>query len=235
MVKTLTQNVADNLIRMIRNENYTPGMKLPTEKELCERFNVGRNTIREALRILASKNVIVVRQGSGSFICENPGITDDPLGLRLINNRKQVTFDLFEVLIMLEPSVAGLAARNATDEDIKALEVMVDELERILRGTSPSELNPEEKKAYIELTAKFHGQIVECAHNLVLTNLAPVIKSGLIYYLSETDPDYLYNRFPRTILNYIKDHDAVSATSEMRFHLLYDKHMLRKNDDIDEQ
>jgi len=234
MTKTLTLEVADSLISMIRKENYTPGMKLPTEKELCERFHVGRNTIREALRILASKNVIAVRQGSGSFISENPGITDDPLGLRLINDRKQVTFDLFEVLIILEPSVAGLAARNATKEDIEALEILVEELEQKQGDPASRDIDPQKKRDYIELMAQFHGRIMESAHNLALTNLTPVVESGIIYYLSEAAPDSLFNHFPRTIFEYIRDHDSVSATSEMRFHLLYDKHMIRKADDIEE-
>ena len=223
MAKTLVQSTADSLIKMIREENYESGSKLPTEKDLCGRFNVGRNTIREALKILASKNIITIRRGSGSFITETPGLAKDPLGLELIDDRKQVTFDLFEVLIMLEPSVAGMAAKNATDADVAALEQLVIEMEQHVGS----------KHDYAILSAQFHSRLVESAHNLVLTNMKSVIESGILYYSSGLTPDSLYNNFPRTMLGYVKTRDAISATSEMRFHLLYDKHMLRKNDIID--
>ena len=223
MSKTLVQETAEGLLKMIRSEEYLPGMKLPTEKILCERFRIGRNTLREALKILVSKNVVETRKGSGSFITETPGLSDDPLGLEMIGDRKQVTFDLFEVLIMLEPSVAGLAARNATEADIMALEEIVKQMES----------HTGSKQELAILSARLHSRLVESAHNLVLTNMKPVIESGILYYSKGLTPDRMHNNFPRTILNYIKEHDSISATSEMRFHLLYDKHMLRKNDIID--
>ena len=49
------------------------GDKLPTEKELCESTGAGRNTVREALKILASRNVLEIRQGAGTFVSENRG------------------------------------------------------------------------------------------------------------------------------------------------------------------
>ena len=62
--KTLAEQVADGIMNLIQETPYKAGDKLPTEKELCESTGAGRNTVREALKILASRNVLEIRQGA---------------------------------------------------------------------------------------------------------------------------------------------------------------------------
>ena len=76
--RTRTEQASEDLIELIRQKNYTPGDKLPTEAELSELLQVGRNTVREALRLLVSRNIVVIRQGSGTFLSEKQGVSDDP-------------------------------------------------------------------------------------------------------------------------------------------------------------
>ena len=76
--KTLAEKTAEAIKAMIQKDRYEPGQKLPTEKELCEMLNVGRNTLREAERILQSHNIVTIRQGSGTYISEKYGVADDP-------------------------------------------------------------------------------------------------------------------------------------------------------------
>ena len=71
--QTLVEQTTQRLLEMIQREGYGPGDKLPTETELVRRLGVGRNTVREALRSLASRNVVTVRQGAGTFISEKNG------------------------------------------------------------------------------------------------------------------------------------------------------------------
>ena len=78
--QTLGEKTAQMLLEMIQKEGFGPGDKLPTEAELVESLGVGRNTVREALRILMSRNIVTIRQGSGTFISEKKGVVDDPLG-----------------------------------------------------------------------------------------------------------------------------------------------------------
>lgn len=108
--QTLTKWAADELITMIREKNYGPGDKLPTEAELMELLNVGRNTVREALRLLVSRNIVIIRQGSGIFVSEKQGVADDPFGFSLVSDRRKLTRDLIQVRVMLEPDIAALAA-----------------------------------------------------------------------------------------------------------------------------
>lgn len=60
--QTLGEKTAQNLLEMIQQKEYAPGDKLPTEAELVETLGVGRNTVREALRILMSRNIVTIRQ-----------------------------------------------------------------------------------------------------------------------------------------------------------------------------
>ena len=62
--KTLAEQVADGIMNLIQETPYKAGDKLPTEKELCESTGAGRNTVREALKILASRKCL--RDPSGS-------------------------------------------------------------------------------------------------------------------------------------------------------------------------
>ena len=111
--KTLAEQVADGIMNLIQETPYKAGDKLPTEKELCERTGAGRNTVREALKILASRNVLEIRQGAGTFVSEKQGIPDDPLGFSMVNDHVKLTKDLLQVRIMLEPQIAALAAQCA--------------------------------------------------------------------------------------------------------------------------
>lgn len=92
--QTLGEKTAQMLLEMIQKEGFGPGDKLPTEAELVESLGVGRNTVREALRILMSRNIVTIRQGSGTFISEKKGVVDDPLGFSMMEDRRRLTEDL---------------------------------------------------------------------------------------------------------------------------------------------
>ena len=127
--KTLAEQVADGIMNLIQETPYKAGDKLPTEKELCESTGAGRNTVREALKILASRNVLEIRQGAGTFVSEKQGIPDDPLGFSMVNDHVKLTRDLLQVRIMLEPQIAALAAQCAKEHEIKELEEILEEME----------------------------------------------------------------------------------------------------------
>ena len=79
--KGLPQKISDDIIALILEENLKPGDKLPNETILSQRLDVGRSSLREAMKLLASRNIVTVRQGSGTYIAASPGMVEDPLGL----------------------------------------------------------------------------------------------------------------------------------------------------------
>ena len=211
--KTLAEQVADGIMNLIQETPYKAGDKLPTEKELCERTGAGRNTVREALKILASRNVLEIRQGAGTFVSEKQGIPDDPLGFSMVNDHVKLTKDLLLVRIMLEPQIAALAAQCAKEHEIKELEEILEEMEAAMK----------KREDYSELDTKFHTKIAQCTHNIVMENLLPVIGKGVAVFAKEvaqTEYDRTWISH-RKIFCYIRDHKPFEAEMEMQYHLLY--------------
>ena len=211
--KTLAEQVADGIMNLIQETPYKAGDKLPTEKELCESTGAGRNTVREALKILASRNVLEIRQGAGTFVSEKQGIPDDPLGFSMVNDHVKLTKDLLQVKIMLEPQIAALAAQCAKEHEIRELEEILEEMEAAMK----------KKEDYSELDTKFHTKIAQCTHNIVMENLLPVIGKGVAVFAKEvaqTEYDRTWISH-RKIFCYIRDHKPFEAEMEMQYHLLY--------------
>ena len=211
--KTLAEQVADGIMNLIQETPYRAGDKLPTEKELCESTGAGRNTVREALKILASRNVLEIRQGAGTFVSEKQGIPDDPLGFSMVNDHVKLTKDLLQVRIMLEPQIAALAAQCAKEHEIKELEEILEEMEAAMK----------KREDYSELDTKFHTKIAQCTHNIVMENLLPVIGKGVAVFareVAQTEYDRTWISH-RKIFCYIRDHKPFEAEMEMQYHLLY--------------
>lgn len=211
--QTLGGMAAQKLLEMIRDKGYRSGDRLPTEGELSVFLGVGRNTVREALRILMSRNIVTVRQGSGTFLSDKNGVADDPLGFTMIEDRRKLTEDLIQVRVMLEPPIAALAAQNATPEDILALEAMLGELERSM----------EDGGDYSEKDSRFHAMIGRCSHNLVMGNLMPVITDGILVFAGAVrETEYEITREAhRRIFEAIRDRKPVDAQQAMYFHLMF--------------
>lgn len=211
--RTLAEQAADDLMEYIKKKNLTPGDKLPTEMELSEILGIGRNTVREALRMVASRNIITIRQGAGSFVSEKNGIADDPLGFFWVEDRHQLTKDLLQLRIILEPPLASLAAQNATEEEVEQLGGILLELEALMKG----------KSDYTKMDMEFHIQIARCCHNGVAANLFPVISKGVLVFAEEVrETEYQQTLLShRRIYEAVRDHKPMEAEQAMKFHLLY--------------
>lgn len=213
--QTLGEITAQKLLGMIREKGYGPGDRLPTEMELSEALGVGRNTVREALRILMSRNIVTVRQGSGTFVSDKNGIPDDPLGFSMADDTRKLTRDLLQVRLILEPPIAALAAQNAEPEDVARLEAILLEVEALIRS----------RRDYAEMDSRFHAQIAACSHNAVMSNLVPVITDGVRVFASavrETEYDQTLASH-RAIFEAIRDRRALDAGQAMYYHLMYNQ------------
>ena len=161
--KSLPQKLSEDIIAFILKENLQPGDKLPNETVLSERLNAGRSSVREAMKLLASRNIVTIRQGSGTYIASSPGMVEDPLGLTFIGNKQKLIHDLLEVRFLLEPSIAAMAATRANKKDIKKITTLCDDVEALL-------------KKHVDHTQKdieFHTAIALSSKNVVVPRLIP--------------------------------------------------------------
>ena len=219
--KSLPQKIAEDIIAFILEENLKPGDKLPNETVLYQRLNVGRSSLREAMRALASRNIVTIRQGSGTYIASSTGVADDPLGLSFINNKKKLIHDLMEIRFLLEPSIAALAAMHADDTEIKKICKLCDDVEELLKA----------HKDHSDKDIELHTAIALSSKNIVVPRLVPVIFRS-IPLLIESTGNTLCNETiesHREIADAIAAHDAVRAHDAMYLHLVYNRKQIQPN------
>lgn len=209
--KPLAQIAADHITDYILEEHLSSGDKLPSEGELMESLNVGRGTIREAIKILASRHVVEIRRGIGTFVCDNMGVSEDPLGLKYMEDKDKVVLDTLELRMLIEPAIASKAALNATKiqcQEIKDLCLLIEE-----------KIN--KNKDYSLEDMKFHTKIAESSNNQVVSNLLPIIHRS-IELLIETNKKALVKETiitHRQIMEAIENKDEQAAYQAMAAHL----------------
>src|SRR5690554_2813919 len=76
--KTVVEKIVEQITEAIISKQLKPGDKIPTELELIERFGVGRNSVREAIKMLSAQGVLEIRRGDGTYIAKEiyPSVID---------------------------------------------------------------------------------------------------------------------------------------------------------------
>ena len=211
--RTLAETTAEEIKSMIQRNGYEPGQKLPTEKEMTDSLGVGRNTLRESLRILQSHNIVTIRQGSGTYISEKYGVPDDPFGFELFPDHDKLNRDILEILVMMEPEVTAMAAEHRTDKDITRMETVL----RIMSQKVDQNLE------CLEEECMFYETIAHASHNIVMERLTPLMTRGIRYFASTLSPkDFVYGvRNYYNVLDGIRHKKSSEARTAMSYHLLF--------------
>ena len=207
------EHVAQQLQRMIRDGLVKPGEKLPPERELAEMLQVSRGSLRDAIRTLELMGLVEPRQGEGTVVCD-PSAKSliNPLATVLLRQRELVG-DLLEFRRMIEPTLAGRAAQNASGEEVAYLEdILRRQKERVDRG-----------ELAIEEDSEFHYAIAQAARNSVVLK----VLDAFMDLLRETRERSLQleGRLQKSFLGHrrvldgIRDHDALAAEEAMRSHI----------------
>ena len=218
--QTQGEKAVSGLIQLIHDGNYRPGDKLPTEMELTQLLGVSKNMVREALRVLVSRNIIVIRQGAGSFVSEKNGVVDDPFGFVMVKDKRKLTEDALQIRSIMEPPIAALAAQNGTEEEFEELKEILEQLESSMA----------KRELYFELDARFHQKIAECTHNMLMMNLIPVITEGIGIFAKEVSKTEYEETLKahRKIYRAIIERRSVDARQEMMYHILYNNERYRR-------
>lgn len=213
--KPLSSKLSEELLNYIRSENLKPGDRLPNESILAKKMGVGRSSIREAMKLLASRNIVTIRQGSGTYISQTPGMVDDPLGFSFIADKQKLAQDSLEVRFLLEPAIASLAAQNASEEDIALLRRLCQEVEDLVQ------MGQDHTQKDIE----FHTAIALSSKNVVVPRLIPVINSAIPLLIEPTGNTLKQETIDthRALTDAIAAHNAAAAHDAMYLHLVYNR------------
>lgn len=165
------------LREQVLSGQWAVGTRLPAETELAQRLEVGRSTVREAVRALVHAGLLETRQGSGTYVRSvTPEAGWEP---RL---RRAAVLDAYEVRQALEVQAARLAASRRTDADIAALRAC-------LAGRERARAHGRDAR-FIELDLAFHRAVVAAAHNPLLAEMfdsfVAVLREALLTVVTDS-------------------------------------------------
>lgn len=193
--KSVVQKVIDKITDAIISGEFKPGDKLPTEAELVAALQVGRNTVREAIRMLSAYGVVEIRRPEGTFVCE--GFSEqliNPLIYGIILQKEESYRDLIGFRQVVENGIMQLIQeRGLPPEEWAHIEHLCDVLVEKIHAPCPDILEVE------EADINFHNALA-CATknplvikiNNVLVNLTRESRRRTIRHVYDLhDEEYL--------------------------------------------
>ena len=173
----LVDLAVSQLREQVLSGHWPVGGRLPAETELAQRLEVGRSTVREAVRALVHAGLLETRQGSGTYVRSvTPGGDWEP---RL---RRAAVLEVYEVRQALEVQAARLAAERRTDADIASIRESFAGRERARARAKDA--------AFIEADLAFHRCVVAAAHNALLAEMfdsfAAALREALAAIVSDS-------------------------------------------------
>ena len=208
----LSEKVAQQISNLIKERNIQIGDKLPNEFELAESLNVGRGTIREAVKLLVARNCLEIRRGKGTFVTEELGKVEDPLGFEFVEDKVKLAEELYEIRIQLEPWIASLAASRIRDDEKEELQARCDAIGKAIDAGED----------HNEADNAFHLYIAQCTRNSILPEIIPIITYSVRLFTRFKDPEILEKTMKthRAIAAAIRANDPEAARIAMHEHIL---------------
>ncbi len=197
---------------MITAGKWRAGERLPSEADLCRALNIGRSTLREALKSLAFLGMVRTRAGEGTYVEDVPStFFERVLTTGFLTTDKQIS-DLCETRIALESELVALCAQRAPDCDIERLGQIVMQMDQALQSEN-----------FAELDLEFHLAIAAASQNQVLSNMLRTIRGLLEEWISKSQQapgsKEIANEQHAVILEAIRRRNSSRARSVMISHL----------------
>ena len=211
--------MADELVvrhvrELIVRGNLRPGQRLPTERELVRDIGVSRTSVRAGLQTLAAKGLLVIRQGSGTFVADGPPVLDsEPLSL-LAALHGFTRGQMFEARRTLEISIARMAAERASAGQLAAISDAVSAMFAAC----------DDPQAFLVQDIRFHAAVGTASGNPILASVVEMI-SAMFYEQRRQTADRRRDLRPVAEVHWqiyqaIRDHEPGRAANLMSEHLI---------------
>lgn len=206
------EQLLERVMQSLVGGDFSPGDKLPSERQLAETYNVSRPVIREVMQRLKERGILHIAPGSGAFLREaTPLDWARPLDA-LGSHRASTTRQLVEARVMLEVRAASLAADRATASDLanlrRALHVFAQSTDLFARA---------------RCDIAFHSLIARSSHNPVVEMMfgaiAPLVFEVMLRSLSDPKVTQRGEPFHALVLRAIVDGDPGAAGAAMEEHI----------------
>ncbi|QXV99914.1 MULTISPECIES: FadR/GntR family transcriptional regulator [Rhodococcus] len=206
--------VARRIVSEIAAKGLRPGDRLPPEKVMLDQYEIGRGTLREALRFLELSGALSLKPGPGGGpTVEKPDASHLMDSLALLLQFEKTPFDsILEARVGLEPMNARLAAARVTDEHLTAMEAAVSRMDDNIRDIN----------LFHETSKEFHDALAWASGNAVFGYLIDAI-DGIFegpmfseYPLARRKKDLAAHR---AVLDAVARRDPDGAEAAMREHM----------------
>ena len=210
---SLSDDLVDRLMEMIRSEAYKPGDRLPSIMEMTRHLGVGHPTLREALRKLEAIGVVEIKHGSGVYVRRDQEllVVSNPVFGGKVS--KKLMVDLLDARMPIEVKAAGLAAQHATQEQL-------DNMARLLNTAAE---NLDDDSVLNSTNIAFHCEIALASGNTVLAQLQEVLNDlfrneqrVILGIYGDRSRDHEEHKL---IFEAIKENNQVKAMDRMQSHL----------------
>jgi GntR family transcriptional regulator, transcriptional repressor for pyruvate dehydrogenase complex len=203
--------LAEHILRDIVADNLKPGDALPPEREMLEKYGMGRGTVREALRLLEYQGAIKIRQGlNGGPIVRQPSSTHFASTIAFLMQMQQTPFRaIVEVRAAIEPMIGELAAQRINQDALDELKRTIVEMREIIKqeAKAPSARLNEQ---FNDLNNRFHNVVAWASGNPLFQHLADSLH-GL---MEGATVGMTYNQ--RSHRGVVADHEAILNALETR-------------------
>lgn len=169
--ESVVQQIINSLTEAMLSRQLRPGDKIPTETELAEELGVGRNSVREAIKILVYLGVLEIRRAEGTFVCE--GFSEsmiDPMIYGIILDKEDSYENLMELRELIEVGVMQLAMRKMDQEHLAMLE------EKLLQMKSEIAKGADNFENIFLADGAFHDMISEMGRNPLVDKINQVVR-----------------------------------------------------------
>ncbi|MBA1336225.1 MAG: hypothetical protein HPY66_2470 [Firmicutes bacterium] len=214
---TLYENIAKQIITLIKEGKWAPGDKLSGETELANSFQVSRNSVRESLKALELMGIVKSMPGRGTYLSPDVMRNINKIELLWLFKNEGMLKELMEARLIIEVELTYLAAKRANQDDIEKLASIIKK-----------SVDAVEAKCYSrDIGLEFHMTIAHIARNSILNNFLNSITDELaaernLIKMKYADETILREvREHKQLFNYIKEHEASKARDLMYRHISY--------------
>lgn len=224
--RKLSDDVLDRLRELIDSGQFAPGDTFPSERELMERFGVGRPAIREAMQALQNAGLMSVQQGQRPRVTQPTAIgiisQIDLAAQHLLNTSPSSLEHLKDARLLYETGLVRRAAENATEEDAVKMKAALDLQERYYQ-TEPDK--------FVDADIAFHIAIAEATKNPIFVATSHVVLGWLKRFNPKIvrldGKEHITMAEHRKIYEFILNHDPDGAAYAMTDHLNRSREIFR--------
>lgn len=176
-----TQQVVKELGIAIVTREYTSEKPFPIESEICTKYGASRSIVREAIKVLNAKGLLIARPRRGTSVRSEKdwNLLDPDVLDWMLNRRFNLTLlqDFTRARMAIEPNAAAEAARTASARQIEHIALMLDRMREAAQG----------QKEPLESDINFHLAILEASNNPFFYNMSPMIETALHFSIRFTN------------------------------------------------